>query len=149
MEAPRPVILLVENDEADIFLFRRALLKLRFKGTLRVVTFIAQAHDYLQRRGEFTDESYYPQPDLIVSDMNLHGATGNEFLTWLRKNPRFADIPFVFLSGSFTAPQREASMELNPEGFYPKTADMDELAKCLARILKSVEKRTLSRKGAP
>ena len=141
MEISRPIILLVENDEADIFLFRRALQKLRFKGTLRVVTFIAQARDYLKRRGEFTDESYYPLPDLIVSDMNLHGHTGNDFLIWLRNDPRFADIPFVFLSGSFTAAQRDASIELNPEGFLAKTADMDELTERIASILKSLSQR--------
>ncbi|HWN95772.1 MAG TPA: response regulator [Methylomirabilota bacterium] len=136
MESVRPVILLVENDDADVFLFRRALQRLRFKGTLRVVTFIAQAHDYLKRRGEFTDESYYPLPDLIVSDMNLHGETGNDFLTWLRKDARLGEIPFIFYSGSFTESQRQTSMGLNPEGFYPKTADMDEMTKQLASILK-------------
>ena len=138
METSRPIILLVENDEADIFLFRRALQKLRFKGTLRVVTFIAQARDYLKRRGEFTDESYYPLPDLIVSDMNLHGYTGNEFLSWLRKHSGFADIPFVFLSGSFTAVQRDAALELNPDGFLSKTADIDELADRITSSLKSL-----------
>lgn len=143
MEAEQPVILLVENDEADVFLFRRALQKLRFKGTLRVVTFIAQAHDYLKRRGEFTDESYYPFPDLIVSDMNLHGQTGNEFLMWLRNDCRFADIPFIFLSGSFTEDQRRASMELNPDGFCPKTADMDRMTECLGNIMKFLPQREL------
>ena len=139
MEAFKPVILLVENDDADVFLFRRALLKLHFKGTLRVVNFIAQAHDYLERRGGFTDESYYPLPDLIVADMNLHGLSGNDFLSWLRQHPRLRDIRFVFLSGSFTALQRAASVALKPEGFYVKTADMDEMTERVSDILKFLQ----------
>lgn len=142
MEVSKPVILLVENDDADVFLFRRALERLRFKGTLRVARSIAQAHDYLERRGEFTDEEYYPLPDLIVSDMNLHGPTGNDFLLWLRQNNRLAAIPFVFLSGSFTPPQRAVAEGLKPGAFYSKTGDMEEMVQRVRGILKFMPKET-------
>jgi len=36
-EGMKPVILLIENEADDVFLFRRALAHLNFKGTVHVV----------------------------------------------------------------------------------------------------------------
>src|SRR5688572_10374133 len=66
-----PVILLIENEESDVFLFRRALSRLNFIGVVRVVGSVSEAREYLEGRGRFADRSYDPLPDLIVSDMNL------------------------------------------------------------------------------
>lgn len=94
-------ILLIENDEGDVFLFRRALSRLNYSGSVRVVGSVTEARAYLEGDGAFSDREYYAIPDLIVSDMNLPGPTGNDFLEWLREEERFADVPLVFLSGSF------------------------------------------------
>jgi hypothetical protein len=44
-----PVILLIENDEDDAFLFRRALSKLEFQGVVHLVNTVAEACAYLNR----------------------------------------------------------------------------------------------------
>src|SRR5204862_6099958 len=59
------VILLIENDESDVFFFRRALSSCQFRGVVRVVGTAWQARDYMEGRGEFRDRSYYPLPNLI------------------------------------------------------------------------------------
>ena len=48
-----PVILLIENDEADIFLFRRALAQLNFPGAVQVVGSVSEARDYLEGHDKF------------------------------------------------------------------------------------------------
>ena len=136
MNAPSPVMLLLENDEADIFLFRRALLRVRFNGTLRVLNSVTEARAYLIGNPPFDDREYYPLPDLIVSDMSLAGETGNDFLRWLRKSDRFNVIPFVFLSGSFLPADQARSVQLGTSGFFAKTADMDVMIERVRSILK-------------
>jgi CheY-like chemotaxis protein len=135
MELAASVVLLIENDEADVFLFRRALSQLDFKGTIRVVDSVSQAQDYLDGRGQFSDRVYYPLPDLIVSDMNLPGAFGNVFLEWLRKEQRFAALPFVFLSGTFLPPDKAWAEDLGAKGFFHKTGDIEVMKERVRKML--------------
>jgi len=131
-----PVILLIENDEGDVFLFRRALSRLDYSGAVRVVGSVSEARSYLEGTGAFADRGYYPLPDLIVSDMNLAGQTGNDFLSWLREQEAFRHIPFVFLSGSFGPADRLRSTELNPSGFFTKSGDINRMVERVAAMLK-------------
>jgi CheY-like chemotaxis protein len=130
------VILLIENDEADIFLFRRALASLNFQGQMRVVGSVTEARDYLEGRGAFSDRQYYPLPGLIVSDMGLPGQTGNEFLAWMREHPSFSDLPFVFLSGTSLPLERERAERLRPDDFLAKSGDIGVLRSRVANMLK-------------
>ena len=54
--ANRPLILLIENDDADVFLFRRALSKLDYRGDVRVVGSVTEARAYMENRGSFADK---------------------------------------------------------------------------------------------
>lgn len=130
------VILLIENDEDDIFLVRRSLAKLEFHGQLKVVTSVSEARDYLEGRVSFGDRRTYPLPDLIVSDMNLPGVTGNVFLEWLRADERFKHVPFVFFSGSFLPVDQIRAKELGTDEFFVKTANMDLLLSRMTHILR-------------
>ena len=138
MQVERPLILLVENDDSDVFLFRRALGKQNFSGTVRVVTTIHGARTYLAHEGGFTDEAYYPRPDVIVCDMNLGGHLGTELLEWARRQPALETIPFVFLSGSSLPVDERRAQELGADGFYPKTGDIQEATNYVGEILRLV-----------
>ncbi len=130
------IVLLIENEEADVFLFRRALSQLNSKVTVRVVGSVSEARDYLEGRGPFADRQYFPVPDLIVSDMNLPGVTGNVFLEWLRQTPGFKDIPFVFLSGSLQTPDRVRAAELGADSLFVKTGDISVMKERVANMLR-------------
>ncbi|HMJ89935.1 MAG TPA: hypothetical protein VK530_08970 [Candidatus Acidoferrum sp.] len=66
-------ILLLENVEDDVFMFRRALLNLGFQGQIRIVDSVRAARDYMRGDGVFRDRQYFPGPDLIVCDFGLTG----------------------------------------------------------------------------
>ena len=136
MTVLRPVILLIENDEGDVFLFRRALAKQEFQGTVRVISTIPEAQRYLTHCDEFTSKDYYPSPDLIVADMNLRGRLGTELLGWMRQRPELMRIPFVFLSGSFVPKEKAKALELGANGFYVKTANIEQTAQNVTTILR-------------
>ena len=136
MEAIRPVILLIENDERDVALFRSVLSQLSFAGTLRVATSIGEARSYLEGAEPFHDRRHNPIPNLIVSDMNLSGHTGNEFLEWIRSDGNLASIPFVFFTGSFRPSDQVKSSELGAGAFFVKTGDMDVMRDRVRSMLK-------------
>jgi CheY-like chemotaxis protein len=139
-----PVILLIENEEDDVFLFRRALSKLSFKGSMRLVGSVSEACEYLKGEGKFADRDYYPLPDLIVSDMNLPGATGNAFLEWLRRDERFCELPLVFLSGSFLPLDKVRADALGAEDFFGKTGDIEVMCERVRSMLKYLPRKASS-----
>src|ERR1051325_1381518 len=89
---PPPLILLIENDESDVFLFRRALHQLRFKGDVRVVGSVTQATAYMEKAQTFGAADYFRVPCLIVSDFKLVGHTALDFVRWLRQQGDFTAI---------------------------------------------------------
>ena len=65
------LILLIEDDANDVFLFRRTLSKLGYHANVRVVASNGEARRYMLNQGEFASAAYYRRPDLIVSDFRL------------------------------------------------------------------------------
>ena len=135
MEILRPVILLLENDESDVFLFRRALGRLPFNGTVRIVSTVTEARAYLLHTGLFTDSEYYHRPDLIVCDVKLWSGTGLQFLEWIRDQPDFASIPVVMLSGSALPEDKVKAGHLGARAFYTKTGDIEEMTEHMENML--------------
>jgi CheY-like chemotaxis protein len=131
-----PVILLVENDDNDVFFFRRALSSLNFQGAVHVVGNVTQARAYITGTGEFRDRSRYPAPDLIISDYKLHGETGAEFFHWLRIHPGYAAIPYVLFTGSATREEGELALRLGARAFFNKCADFEQMKKCVEGMLR-------------
>ena len=142
-----PVILLIENEESDVFFFKRALSQVNFTGIVRVAGSVGEAREYLEGGAPFADRDYFPLPDLIVSDMNLPGPPGNCFLEWLRGEPEFSCIPFVFLSGSFLPAERTQALDLGAGGFFVKTADSQLMKDRIRSLLKFLPPQPKSRKA--
>ena len=130
-----PLILLIENDESDIFIFRRALYKLEWKGEVRTVGTATEARAYMENRDPFTDVAYFRRPKLIVSDFRLAGHTALEFITWLRFQPALATIPIVMLSGVASGLNAEKLERVGARGFIAKTGDIAKLAASLKPFL--------------
>jgi len=130
-----PVILLIENDEADVFLFRRALAKVGYAGDLRVVGSASEARAYMENSPPFKDPIYFRQPNLIVSDFRLAGHTAIDFLTWLRFQPALAQIPVVMLSGVASGLTTERATQIGAVAMILKTADVGALAASLNPLL--------------
>jgi CheY-like chemotaxis protein len=128
-------ILLIEDEEADVFLFRRGLSRCNFPGNLRVVENAWRARDYMEGRGAYSDREYYPIPELIVSDLHLPGASGEEFVKWLRETPRFKNIPLVLWSGSMPEEQVRRILENGANAYYRKTADFRVLCEVIHEVL--------------
>jgi CheY-like chemotaxis protein len=128
------IILLIENDESDVFIFRRALGTAGFDARVRVVGSATEARAYIENAPPYADRDYYESPALIVSDFRLSGHTAMEFVRWLRSSP-FANIRIVIMSGAATPSQHEQLSELGASGFVGKTGDVSSLAITLRKVL--------------
>ena len=66
-------------------------------------------------------------PDLIICDLNMPGMTGHEVLAALRRDPKLADIPLIFLTGAIQPQQVRASMNLGADDYLTKPVDLADL----------------------
>ena len=130
-----PLILLIEDDVDDIFLFRRTLSKLGYHADVRVVSSSSEARRYMLNEGEFSNAGYYRRPDLIVSDFRLAGDTALTFVQWLRSTPRFEEISVVMLSGAVSKMDPALFVGLAVKSFLRKTADVTALGTTLQPLL--------------
>ncbi len=96
----RPVILLVEDNPADVELARHGFRAANVPTRLEVATDGTEALDFLYRRGAFEKA---PRPHLVLLDLNLPGIDGREVLRQVKGDPKLADIPVVMLSTSSAA----------------------------------------------
>jgi CheY-like chemotaxis protein len=133
-------ILLIEDEENDVFLFRRALSVLGFEGNVRILRTIKQAREYLAGQNEFSKRDYYAIPDLIVSDMQSMSESAVQLLRWLRKRPELPDLPVVVLSSSMTSAQRDSLVAEGAAAAYQKTGDFTAMKDLVAQILNHLAK---------
>jgi two-component system response regulator len=130
-----PLILLIEDDANDVFLFRRALSQLSYQCDLRVVDTVSEARRYMGNEGEYKDANYFRRPDLIVSDFRLAGHTSQAFVEWLRSQPDLAATPVVMLSGVISGLDPALFVGLAVNSFLRKSADVTALGATLQPFL--------------
>ena len=130
-----PLILLIEDDASDVFLFRRALSKLHYDCDVRVVASAAEAKRFMLNEGEFKHSTYFRTPDLIVSDFKLAGDTGLTFVQWLRAQSQFANTPLVMLSGPTSGMDPALFIGLTVNSFLRKSPDVVVLGATLHPLL--------------
>ena len=88
-----PTLLLVEDDETDVFLVKRMLAK--HGGTINIVV----ARDGEEALEFLSEGGNVDKPYVILSDLNMPGMSGYEFLEALRADDRLKDsVVFVFSS---------------------------------------------------
>jgi CheY-like chemotaxis protein len=140
----RPLILLIEDDEGDVFLFRRALGVLGFDCDVRIAMTIKDARAYMEYTLALPTASYYRLPALIVSDFRLGAHTATEFVQWLRHKPEFQPIPVVMLSGLVSAINEADFAGLDVKSFVRKTGDVRTLSGLLLPLLELTQLRRAS-----
>ena len=64
------IILLVEDNEDDVFLMQRALKGAGIVNRLRIVDDGQQAIDYLAGKGTYTDREAHPFPAIVFLDLS-------------------------------------------------------------------------------
>ena len=106
---PPKTVLLVDDGPNEQTLFAMAGKKAGVSFGLRFASDGVEALHYLNGEDKFEDRVKFPLPDLLVLDLNMPRMSGFEVLEWVRKDPRFRELPVViFTSSSLEADIRRA-----------------------------------------
>jgi len=100
MTTPKPIILLVEDDEDDVFFMRRALSKTKIDHQMQVASNGEEALHYLEGAGPFGDRAQHPMPDVVFLDLKLPFVNGFEVLERIRQVSALAGLDVVVLTSS-------------------------------------------------
>ena len=76
-------------------------------------------------------------PDLIISDYNLTGMSGLDFLNQLKKSGFYKDIPVIMLSGESKSDRRIDCLKSGAEDFIIKPFNPTELELKVDKMLES------------
>ena len=124
-------ILLVEDNEDDVFFMRRALSKAQIKIPLQVAADGQKALDYLSGAGHYADRAQYPLPSLIFLDLKLPFISGFEVLNWVRSQATLREIPVVILTSSSEERDRQKATELGVKTYLVKPPTPETLREAI------------------
>ena len=126
MQSP---ILLVEDDENDVFFLRRALGKAGVSNPLHVARDGEEAIGYVSAskdRGSL--------PVLLVLDLNLPVKHGLQVLSWIRGLAERPAIAVVVLTSSTSELDMREAYQLGANSYLVKPGDPDKLCELVALI---------------
>ncbi|MDJ0590213.1 MAG: response regulator [Pleurocapsa sp. MO_226.B13] len=131
MDENPKIILLVEDNKADIRLVQEALKNSSVEYQMVVVRDGVAAMAYLHQEGEYAEAL---RPNLIVLDLNLPKKDGREVLSEIKTNPEFKRIPVIVLTTSRNEEDVHQSYDLNANCFITKSRNLSQLFKIVQRI---------------
>ena len=123
----RRVVLMVDDDEEDAYLTRRAFRDHASVDVFHHVADGAALFAYLRAEGEYRDREAWPRPRLILMDINMPRENGFALLTRLRGDASLAPIPVIMLSTSMAEADIDRSYRLGANSFIAKPVTVEGL----------------------
>lgn len=130
----RAIILIVEDQEDDIFLIRKAFKKAGVINPIHIARDGQEAIEYLNGEGKYAHRDEYPLPELILMDLKMPRVDGYQVLQWLRQQPGIAEIPVIVLTSTEQIREINYAYTLGANSFLVKPGDFNDY-KALAENL--------------
>jgi CheY-like chemotaxis protein len=134
-------ILLVEDNAADIYLFRQALGCAGLTFELTVISDGGDALAFAQSDGRLGAGGV---PDLLVLDLNLPKVGGCEVLEAVRKNANVSNLTVAVLTSSDASLDFERCTELGVARYLTKPLELEEFLR-MGEVMKQVLLESVSR----
>lgn len=113
-------IVLVEDDDNDVRIIRRAIRRGHLNNTITVVRDGQEALDYLHRRPPYDDVEAWPWPALLLLDINLPRINGMDVLHTIKSDPELCTLPVLMLTTSARREDVTSAYRLGANGFICK-----------------------------
>jgi len=124
-------ILLVEDNEGDIFLTKKAFEKAKILNNITVAKDGEIAVDILLKRGEYSDAK---TPDIIFLDINLPKKNGAEVLAEIKSHANLRRIPVIVLTSSKADQDIQKIYDLHASSYIVKPIDIKEFYDVISAI---------------
>ncbi|HEX3014345.1 MAG TPA: response regulator, partial [Methanobacterium sp.] len=119
-------ILLVEDNPADIRLFKEAFKESSFRNEFYSVKNSNDASDFLNREEKYTN---VPKPDIILLDINIPPKGGFDVLKKVKTNNHLKLIPVIIISASRDDRDMLCAYAYHANAFIVKPSDYDSFVK--------------------
>jgi CheY-like chemotaxis protein len=113
-------ILLVEDNDDDVFAMKRALKGARIQNPLQLVTDGKETVLYLSGAEPYADRTKYPLPFLLFLDLKLPYIDGLDVLSWIRNQRSLDSMAVVVLTGSAHSRDERAAQNLGAISYLVK-----------------------------
>jgi CheY-like chemotaxis protein len=123
--SPDQTLLLVEDNEDDVYLMRRALRDAGINNLLHVVEDGQAALEYLAGEGKFADRQLHPMPALVFLDLNLPLKSGHEVLAWMRRKQ--LETVVIVLTSSAEPEDLRRAYRLGANSYLTKPPTAEQL----------------------
>jgi CheY-like chemotaxis protein len=124
-------VLVVEDDDNDVLIIKRAMRKSEFKCELYFAGDGEEAQDFLHRRKDFADA---PRPDLILLDLKLPKASGLEVLANIKEDERLRRIPVIVLTNSDREEDMVRSYDSGAASYMTKPVDSKDFERLIQTV---------------
>src|SRR5437867_1936099 len=129
-----PIILLAEDSENDVQMFRRAFQQAGIDVPVHVVSDGEEAIAYLSGEGKFAQRAEYPLPDLFLLDLKMPRTDGFEVLAWLRAHPSLCPLRTVVLTSSDDMREVTRAYVFGANSFLTKPLNFTEFKNMLQEM---------------
>lgn len=126
----KKIILLVDDDDDDRFFFKGAIDNLGDQYTL------IEAIHGLAGINKLNDMQ--PLPDFIFVDINMPYMDGTLFLSEVKNDDRFKDIPVIIYTTSNSQLDKNATQKLGAAHFMTKLNDITNLHLEIAKAIDTI-----------
>jgi CheY-like chemotaxis protein len=127
-------ILMAEDDPDDRLLAQEAFHEANLSNDIKFVKDGEELLDYLRHSGIFADKSQFPQPRLILLDLNMPRMDGREALKEIKADPEIRRIPIVVLTTSQAEEDIIKTYDLGVSGYITKPVAFDGLIEVMKVI---------------
>jgi CheY-like chemotaxis protein len=135
MPAIKPaVILVVEDNQTDVLLLRRAFTKTGVDSAVHTVGDGDEAVAYLAGQGAYADRDAHPFPDIVLLDLKLPKRTGLEVLDWLRSQASLKRVPAIMLTSSRDHGDVNRAYDLGANSYLVKPVSFDDLVEMVRAV---------------
>lgn len=132
-------ILLIEDDDSDVYITRRAFQNSAIKTEILVINESKEIFKFLHNE---KPNVCFSRPDIILLDLNLPRKDGVIILKSIKEDRRISDIPVVVLSDSLSKDLMVECYKQHASGYICKPLDfnvysrkIDEMAHYWARAV--------------
>src|SRR4051812_34493295 len=120
-------ILIVEDNDNDALLLKKALQRNQVTNPIHVVPDGVEALKYLGGEPPYQDRQAYPFPSVIYTDLKMPRMDGFEVLEHLKNHPDCAVIPVIVMTASDQDEDIKKAYGLGANSYIVKPHTLDEL----------------------
>jgi CheY-like chemotaxis protein len=132
--APIHPILLVEDDENDVFFLERAFKQAQIANPLHRVRDGEEAIAYLRGEELYHDRNTHPLPSLMLLDLKMPRKNGFEVMAWVREQPGLKRLPIVVMTSSKEDPDINRAYDLGVNTYLVKPVNFEGLVEMMRAL---------------